>query len=155
VDPRGDRPIHAISVVLSKYILLCPRENPEEGDWVSYRDFKDAAPFAGAFANQTEKAIAENFSGKLDKLEKACVKLGSRPTDMDLSYDLARVFDALPRIPVLFLFNDADDDFSAQCSILFKKCAEKYLDMECLAIVGWLLSDYLKQADGGLNPTLM
>jgi hypothetical protein len=155
MDPYGNRPIHAITVVLSKYILLCPQENPGGSDWVSYRDFKDAAPFAGAFANQAEKTIAENFSGRLDKLVRACEKVGSRPTNMDLSYDLARVFDALPRIPVLFLFNDADDEFPAQCSILFKQCAEKYLDMECLAIVGWLLSDYLKQDGGGLDPTLM
>ena len=155
MDPYGNRPIHAINVVLSKYILLCPRENPGGSDWVSYRDFKDAAPFAGAFANQTEKAIAGNFSGNLDKLVKACEQMGSRPSNMDLSYDLARVFEALPRIPVLFLFNDVDDEFPAQCSILFKKCAEKYLDMECLAIVGWLLSDYLKQAGGCSNPTLM
>ena len=41
------------------------------------------------------------------------------------------------------LFNDEDDEFSARCLVLFERRAERYLDMECLAIVGWLLSDYL------------
>ncbi len=53
-------------------------------------------------------------------------------------------FDALPKIPVLLLFNDGDDEFPAQCSVLFERRAENYLDMECLAMAGMLLSEYLK-----------
>ena len=48
---------------------------------------------------------------------------------------------ALPRIPLLLLFNDADDEFAAQCAILFERRADRYLDMECLAIIGSLLAD--------------
>lgn len=44
------------------------------------------------------------------------------------------------------LFNDGDDEFSARCLVLFERRAEKYLDMERLAIVGWLLADYLHKA---------
>ena len=60
-DMLGKRPTLAISVVISKYLLLCPGTTPKENDWVSYRDFKDAAPFAGAFANNAEKGVAINF----------------------------------------------------------------------------------------------
>jgi len=42
------------------------------------------------------------------------------------------------------LFNDTDDEFAAQCAVLFERRAEKYLDMECLAMVGMLLFEYLK-----------
>ena len=44
------------------------------------------------------------------------------------------------------LFNDADEEFPAQSAVLFERRAEKYLDMECLAMVGMLLFEYLKQA---------
>jgi hypothetical protein len=54
-------------------------------------------------------------------------------------------FNALPRVPVLLLFNDADDEFPAHCSLLFEGRAEKYLDAECLAILGMLLSVYLRK----------
>ena len=60
------------------------------------------------------------------------------------SYDLCMQFNALPKIPVLMLFNDADKEFPAQCAVLFERRAEKYLDMECLAMVGMLLFEYLK-----------
>ena len=59
-DMSGKRPTLAISVVLSKYLLLCPGTTPKENDWVSYRDFKDAAPLADAFANNAEKGVAIN-----------------------------------------------------------------------------------------------
>ena len=52
--------------------------------------------------------------------------------------------DALPRIPLLLLFNDRDEEFPAQCSVLFEKRTEAYLDMECVAMVGMLLCEYLK-----------
>jgi len=53
---------------------------------------------------------------------------------------------ALPKIPILLLFNGADEEFPARCAMLFERRAEKYLDMECLAIAGWALSAYLLDA---------
>jgi hypothetical protein len=58
-------------------------------------------------------------------------------------------FDALSNVSLLLLFNDKDDEFPAQCAVLFEKRVEKLLDMECLAMVGMLFSDYLrKKIDG-------
>ena len=72
-----------------------------------------------------------------------------------LPYDVALAIPALPRVPLHLLFMDADDEFPAQCRILFERRAEAYLDMECLAILGWLLSDYLMQACGKTHMTLI
>jgi hypothetical protein len=55
----------------------------------------------------------------------------------------------LPKIPVLLLFDDADEEFPAQCKVLFERRAEHYLDPECLAILGMLLSDFLNKAVPG------
>jgi len=49
---------------------------------------------------------------------------------------------------LLLLFNDKDDEFPAQGSVLFEKRAEKFLDMECLAMVGMLFFEYLKAEAG-------
>jgi len=124
---------------------MCPEIEPTESDWVTYKDFKDAAPFVWGFLNNAEKPISRVFSGRLSDLKQACGKLSGRPVDVGVSSDLVIRFDALPRIPVLMLFNDRDEDFPAQCSLLFERRAEKYLDMECLAIVGLALSEWLKR----------
>ncbi len=144
-DPSGVQPSHSVSVVLCKYLLLCPDIQPAGDDWVSYRDFKDAAPLAGAFANNVERAVARNFTGKLTELQGACLKLGGYSPRVSLSYQLAMQFDALPKVPILLLFNDLDSEFPAKGSVLFERRAYKYLDAESLAIVGWAFSDYLKK----------
>jgi hypothetical protein len=131
-------------VILFKYLLLCPDHDPVENDWVSFKDFKDSAPFSGAFVNYTEAPLAKYFSGHLKDLEAACRGIHGHPPVATFSYDLCMQFNALPKIPVLLLFNDTDDDFAAQCMVLYERRAEDYLDMECLAMVGMLLFEYLK-----------
>lgn len=143
-DPEGKRPSHSVSVILCKYLLLCPQTAPaNSGQWVTYKDFKDAAPFAGGFAQNAEQPVARRFAGRLADLKEAAVRLSGRDADMGTSSDLTIRFDALPRVPLVMLFNDKDEDFPSQCSLLFRQSAEKYLDMECLAMVGWVLSEWM------------
>lgn len=155
VGPNGRRPSHSVNVVLCKYLLLCPETEPEGNEWISYKDFKDAAPFIEGFRNNAERPIARNFSGKIEKLKKASDELRGYPPEMEFSYQLSVRFDALPKVPILALFNDEDEEFSSQCSLLFQRRAQGYLDMECLAIIGWVLSDYLIQVAGDSEGTLI
>lgn len=142
--PRGKKPTLEISVILFKYLLICPESDPIERDWMSYKDFPDTGPLVTFFTNDVEKSIADCFSGRLKELERSGRSLGGTPPDMDLSYDLVMQFRPLPKIPILLLFNDRDDEFQATCSVLFEKSAEKYLDAECIAIIGALFSYLLR-----------
>jgi hypothetical protein len=145
-DLSGNRPDFSVCVVLFKYLLLCPDDDPGEDDWVSFKDFKDAAPFAGAFVNYTEAPLANHFAGGLARLKAAARALNGQPPAADFPYDLCLQFPVLPKVPVLLLFNDADEEFAARCAVLFERRAEKYLDMECLAMVGMQLFERLKAA---------
>lgn len=146
-DPAGRRPPHEICVILSKYILMCPDALPGQGDWVSFRDLKDAGPLTKYFANDVENALAAYFSGKSAELKNAAISLGGRRPGLDVDYDIALQFDALPRVPVLLLYNDADAEFSASCSVLFKSSVDTFLDAECIAMLGWQLFHHLKKAN--------
>ena len=145
-DPSRNQPSLDICVILCKYLLLCPGVYPKEKEWVSFRDFKDSGPLTTYFANDVERAIAAYFEGRLDDMKEASKTLAGYPPDIEVAYDLAMQFDALPRVPVMLLFNDADDEFPAKSSVLFERRAEKYLDAECLAMVGRLLFTSLKKA---------
>ncbi|HSO71275.1 MAG TPA: DUF3786 domain-containing protein [Thermodesulfobacteriota bacterium] len=148
-DDSGLEPIHAIRIALCRYLLLAPPASPRQGeDWVSYKDFRDAAPFVSGFVNNSERTIARTFSGRLEPLREAAGRLGAVPPALELSYQFTAQIQALPQIPLLLLFNDEDEDFPAQCTLLFQRRAEKFLDMECLAIIGWLLADSLAQTAG-------
>lgn len=143
-DPSGKQPAMGIRVVLLKYVLLCPNIPSLDKEWVSYRDFKNTAPLVHSFVNHTERPIVRNFSNRLENLEAACKKLGGRDPGLDLNYQLIMKLYPLPKVPLLLLFDDADEEFPAQCKVLFERRADHYLDPECLAIIGMLLNDFLK-----------
>lgn len=81
-------------------------------------------------------------------MKKACGELGGSPHEMDITYDLSIRFVALPRISLLLLFNDGDEEFPAKCTVLFQKHAEYYLDPESLAMTGACLAGKLKRRTG-------
>jgi hypothetical protein len=145
VDPSGQQPPFDQCVILCKYLLLCPDDPPKDYEWVSYRGLKDSGPLTKYFANDVERAIVEYFKGRVKGLAEASRALGGYPPTIDASYDLSSQFDALPRVPLVLLYNDADEEFPAKCSVLFESRAEHYLDAECLAMVGRLLFTYLKE----------
>jgi len=57
--------------------------------------------------------------------------------------------DALPRISLLLLYNDCDEEFPAQCTVLFQKHAEFYLDPESLVMTSAGLAKQLAQTIKG------
>lgn len=136
----------AISVVLCCYILQCPAAVPPAGDWMTYREFRNAGPLAGYFTANTQKIIETAFAGNPDGLVAACQNLGGQSFDDGSSYDISQTFDFLPRIPVLLRFNDRDSEFPAQCTVMFPASAETFLDMECMAIGGTLLAGTLTRS---------
>ncbi len=146
IGPSGKQPAFDVCVLLSQYLLRCPDEAPQDKSWVSYKDFKDAGPLIGYFSNEVESSIAGYFSKRRDELKKAGGALGGHPPALDVNYDLALQFDALPMIPVILLFNDKDEEFSATCSVLFERRAEVYLDCECIAMLGGQLVYHLKKS---------
>jgi hypothetical protein len=140
---RGAIANDAVRVILAKYVLTCSDQPPRlSSTWMSYREFRDAAPLVSYFASSTNRNIEQHFCGAKERLEKRCLELGGRVED-NSSYDLSIRLQALPRIPVLLNFNDADDMFPAASSILYQASAEHFLDMECLAMTGTLLTGLL------------
>jgi hypothetical protein len=147
-DAANQRPGYVVCVVLAKYILRCSAVARVGEGWVSFKDFKTTSHFTNVnyFASDTEQAIVKGFSGKLSELAEACRQTGGVPHEAGIPYDLSVRFEALPRVSLLLLFNDRDDEFPAGCTVLFNRQAESYLDPESLAMTGGLLSRRLNNA---------
>ena len=133
----------AVQVMICKYILTCPPEVPEIIDTlVTYREFKDAGPLISYFTTNTNKTLESTFGGRVAALKKRGQDIGGKILDSN-TYDLSLLFHAFPRVPVVVNFNDQDDLFSATCSVLYRSSAALFLDMECLAMTGTLLTGKL------------
>lgn len=147
-DKNGKRPNYDTCVILLKYILMCPKQIPRENDWVNFRDFKSSGySHHSSLAGYTLLAIAGYYEGNISRLKKAAEALNGRRSETDYPYGLSMVFSVLPRIPILFLFNDEEEFFPAQALILFERRAEHFLDAECLAMIGSSLFKHLKQTE--------
>ena len=137
-DESGNRPNYMVCVILSKYLLLCPGAPVMNKEWSALKDFHKMSQFTNLnfFTSDTERPIIKKFSGRIGALSDASRKLGGRPCELGLSYDFAMEFRVLPKIEILLIFNDRDDEFPASCSVLFQKQAQDYLDPESLIMIG-------------------
>lgn len=144
-NEAGKKPGFDRCVILAKYILLCPETLPSCHEWTAFRDLKNAGPLEKYFRNDVESVLIGFFSGKSSLLKKAVEDLGGRPPAIDLNYDLAAELFLLPKLPVMIVFNDEDDEFPATCSVLFEQHAESFLDAESLAILANVFAGKLKR----------
>ncbi len=131
---------HSLAVLLAKYLLGPYAEpKPVEDRWVSFREFPGSAPFQQGFNNTVERRLSDTRAGGLEALAQAVDHLGGTDAGPDFSYDLTRIMPGLPRVPLLLLFNDQEEGFPAQATVLFRPDAPTWLDMECIAIMGMAL----------------
>lgn len=142
-DLSGDTVTVAIGLVLCKYLCLCPDQPVESPNrLITFREFSDSGPLFSSFTANTNKIIESAFTGKLERLKSRCITLGGTITKMG-GYDLTMRFMALPRIPIVFNFNDADDLMPATAGFLYHDNANRYLDLECLPITCTYLTGQL------------
>lgn len=116
------------------YTLLwfCTDRAAFQGNWMPFRNLRDASPFGPAFQKTVVDVFAHTFSGHLPELECAFQKLGGKKLPhSDLGYQL----DAFPWVPVQFLIWDGDDEFPAQANILFDRGAVDFIHVESLVSI--------------------
>ncbi len=145
-DSSGKKPRYEICIILCRHLLMCPEILPHDRRWVAFRDLKDAGPLTVYFRDNVEQVIAKGFAGKVQELKQGMAALKGYTPNLDVSYDLAMQVDGLARIPMVLLFNDAEESFPPECSLLFERQVETYLDAECIAMLGYRLASQLKHA---------
>lgn len=145
-DNAGNAVGYDIAIILCRYLIMCPDRLPEKGPWSAFKDFKDSGPLTVYFRDNVEQDLISVFDGQTDALKRGAEALGGTPPDLSVDYDLSVRIAALPRIPMILLFNEADAEFPADCTVLFRQSAENFLDAECLAMLGYQLVRQLKHA---------
>jgi len=142
LDPQGQAPAPKHAIVLAYYVLE-GGAGALSGKWVAFRDFKEAAFFMPTFQEQVEQRIAREFQGRLDLLQSCSERLGGRNYPELGAGDLCHLIPALPRVPLLLVFHDGDEEFPASATVLYDLHSTFYLNVECLGVLGAVLADRL------------
>jgi hypothetical protein len=145
LDAEGHTAPFDVTIILSKYVLMCPDAIPQKGGWVHYRELKNTSPLASYWYNHVERDLIEAFSGKADLLNTSAQQLSAHSA-REPAGDVDAVIQALPRVSLRLVFNDADDEFPASCTALLDRTVETFLDGESLAVLGAIFTGRLKEA---------
>ena len=144
---NGDQAPLNHRIVLAYYLTHGGRgENAER--YVPYRELPGGQDFARALSEIVEGRAIKFFSHKLELLKSAADALGASPGEQYAPGDASFVVQALPKLPLLMSFYEADDDFPAEAKVFYDITAPNFLDMECLAVLGLLLVQELEAAAG-------
>ena len=110
---------------------------PLTGQWISFSELPDGKFYQQAFQGYTGAELGRTFQDDKNAFIKAATSLRG---ETQLLGDTAFSFLALPRVPVLAVLWQGDEDFPASYRILFDQSAPHYLPADVYAIVGSMLT---------------
>ena len=116
------------------------------GRWVAMRELPNSTSKAGQFEQQADK-IATRFDGRFDVLVEKARSLGGERVSSE-SADVAVKFQALPRVDILLLLWEGDEDFPARASLLLDEGVLAYLDQEAIVFLAESLTNRLATREG-------
>lgn len=142
--PEGsDQALSSFDQALLLYYLTTANGVPLNQEWISFSDLPDGRFYNQAFQGYTGKELALTFRDDRAAFEEAAQALGGVRYPLG---DAAYAFQALPRVPILAVYWQGDDDFPSSCQILFDAAASHYLPTDAYAILGSTLTRRLIKA---------
>jgi len=105
------------------------------GKWVAFRDLKDGLIRAESFHEACEQYLARVFGKNSEGFLKRIAELGAKEVS-GFSAKHSLVIYPLPKIPFLVLLWPGDEEFEADCKILFDSTVTGFIDVEALLYLG-------------------
>jgi hypothetical protein len=141
---RGEEhPLSVFDQALLLYYLTTADGAPLSGEWIAFSDLPDGRFYNQAFQGYTGQELARNFQDDRAAFERAAQALGGVRWPLG---DAAFAFQALPRVPLLAVYWQGDEDFPSTCQVLFDAAASHYLPTDAYAILGSTLTRRLIKA---------
>ena len=119
-------------IIICDYVRRKGRR-PMTGQLIPLGLFPHPASLVRAFQSSAEKKIADGFKRDLEGLKQRCRALGGSETEGKIKADYICRFDLLPHVPLYLSFWVADEEFDADCKLLFDSSAEEHINIEYLA----------------------
>lgn len=108
---------------------------PVQEEWVAYRDLPGARYHEPAFVADVERPLSLGLAGRLEEFRDWAAKAARF---LELPGDVAAAWDVLPRVPLLVIFNERDEEFPASARVLYDVSAPDYLPTEDLEVIAEL-----------------
>ncbi len=125
-----------VGIIISLYALAAGPRLPVMEPFRAFKDFPGSMPYAGAFAAYTQDALVPHVDAIGKRVPEILNTLGgitiAGPPIGDFSFCVM----PLPKIALLYIFYEADEDFPAAVTCLFSANAADFMPMDGLADTG-------------------
>ena len=115
--------------IFISYYLLNAKEIEIENEWISERDITGGPIFFRGMHKIPTHLIADRFGSDFNGFKHVCQHLNGIPLSMA---DAAFSFAVTPRIPVAIHFWEKDDEFPAECKLLFDRSISEHLALDVI-----------------------
>ncbi len=123
--------------VLILHYFEAPSVEMPAGQWVAYREIRDASFYFSAFVKRAIDPLKKVFGQRPEALEKPARKLSGRFLS-DLG-DTAWEFRLFPRVPLRLIVYAGDEEFPPEANILFDRTIGEILSAEDIAWLAGML----------------
>jgi hypothetical protein len=109
------------------------------GHWKGFVEFPNTTSKIKNMVDSVETPIAEAFADNILLLKERALDQGATiETEQAGSADIAFRFSPFPRVPVILLFWDADEEegFEAKAKLMFDETVTDHLDIESIVFLG-------------------
>ncbi|NTU59575.1 MAG: DUF3786 domain-containing protein [Deltaproteobacteria bacterium] len=129
---EGEAPSVWVKIFILIY-LTRSAESPPSGEWAAYRELPNTSSKSKTYERTVDR-LAPAYEGRVDELERVVLAMGGKPASFG-SAERAWVFSALPKVDLLLLFWDKQEDFDARVSLLVDRKILDYLDQEAIVFL--------------------
>ena len=119
-------------IIISDYLRRKGKKSSTE-DLITLGHFPHTASHVKAFQANAEKKISVRFGSDLPGLKQRSAELGGTETNGRVKADFSCRFDLLPHVQLYLSFWQSDEEFDADCKLLFDRSASDQIDIEYLA----------------------
>lgn len=136
--PEGEvrlagEPAGALEQLIVLHYLVTAKGGLPAREWVAYRDLPGARYHEDAFRADVELPLSRALQEDEGSIRRWAEERGLERLDYG---GFSFIWDVLPRLPLLFVLNPADEEFPAEARVFFDATAPSFLpteDLEALA----------------------
>jgi hypothetical protein len=136
-DPNTQVETHLANQALLLYYLHTADGTQPTFRWIAFTELPDGMFYTQAFQGYSGLELARAFKDNREVFEQAAQNTGGIKVEFGgVSYK----FDLLPKVSLLVVFWQGDEDFPSSYQILFDACVSHYLPTDACAIAGSMLT---------------
>jgi len=130
-------PVHQAMIL---YYFFSSQGSTQPGKWISFSELADGKFYNAAFQGYTSKVLLRHFKDDYAAFNRANLDLGGEKTSFG---DGAYRYQILPKVAMLLVHWQGDDEFPPSYKILFEDIVDYHLPTDACAILASMLTGKL------------